>query len=35
MPEFDVKWIWGILILVLVVLVGLWVFRMVKKEIPE
>ena len=30
----DVKMVWGILILVLVVMVGLWVFRLVKKEIP-
>lgn len=30
----DMKWFWGLLILVLVVLVGLWIFRMVKQEIP-
>lgn len=31
----DTKFIWGILVMVLMVMVGLWVFRMVKKEIPS
>ena len=30
----DTKWIWGILVMILVVMVGLWIFRLVKKEIP-
>ena len=32
-PEMT-KMVWSILVLVLVVMVGLWVFRLVKKEIP-
>lgn len=30
----SAKGIWGILVLIIMVMVGLWVFRMVKKEIP-
>jgi len=30
----DVKMVWGFLAVILVVMVGLWVFRLVKKEIP-
>lgn len=30
----DVKMIWGFLALILVVLVALWVFKLVRKEIP-
>ena len=30
----DMKWVWSVLVMVLVVMVGLWIFRMVKKEIP-
>ena len=34
MPDVDMKWVWSVLVMVLVVMVGLWIFRMVKKEIP-
>ena len=30
----DVKMVWGFLALILFVLVGLWIFRIVKREIP-
>ncbi len=34
MEGINAKWIMSILVLILMVMVGLWVFRMVKKEIP-
>ena len=34
MGEMGMKYIWSILGLVLLVLVAVWVFRVVKKEIP-
>lgn len=34
MEGVNVKWIMSILVLILLVMVGLWIFRMVKKEIP-
>ena len=34
MEGVNVKWIMSILTLVLLVMVGLWIFRQVKKEIP-
>jgi len=30
----DVKMIWGFLAIILVILIAVWVFRVVKKEIP-
>lgn len=30
----DAKMLWSVLTLIIVVMVGLWIFRMVKKEIP-